>query len=307
MNRLTKIILPLLLCISMLLPGFSVFAETGEKPGLTDQDKLREFFSQLTDEDNVTNGTRVLSIVYGEHTEYDPFDYSQLLSMKNIEWTDGLISAFYTTVRLDPCMWPSVDLYGTLDLSDTNTHIINIGSPTHISALYANGCANLYQLSFSSKNDVSVIEVTDGNPLQNCYVKAPVRSAKFDIENFGSTFGFNTLGRGTVKMNYDGDYISFFKVNGYTAEYYSNGVLLDKNYGDGINIYPDDGINDVTVIFGGDADGDGTLTLGDALSIMRTALGIAPEFEGSIGDMNADGEIHLDDAITLARICLGVY
>ena len=85
------------------------------------------------------------------------------------------------------------------------------------------------------------------------------------------------------------------------------GVLLDKNYGDGINIYPDDGINDVTVIFGGDADGDGTLTRGDALAIMRTAIGVAPEFGDNIGDMNANGDINLDDAITLARICIGVY
>lgn len=85
------------------------------------------------------------------------------------------------------------------------------------------------------------------------------------------------------------------------------GVLLDKNYGDGINICPDDGINDVTVIFGGDADGDGTLTLGDALAIMRTAIGVAPEFGDNIGDMNVNVDINLDDAITLARICIGVY
>ena len=58
---------------------------------------------------------------------------------------------------------------------------------------------------------------------------------------------------------------------------------------------------------GGDADGDGTLTLGDALAIMRTAIGVAPEFGDNIGDMNANGDINLDDAITLARICIGVY
>ena len=85
------------------------------------------------------------------------------------------------------------------------------------------------------------------------------------------------------------------------------GVLLDKNYGDGINICPDDVINDVTVIFGGDADGDGTVTLGDALAIMRTPLGVAPAFGATIADMNANGDINLDDAITLARICIGVY
>ena len=65
MNRFFKTILPLLLCVSMLLPVFSAFTETSEKPDPTDLDKMREFFSQLTDEDNVTNGTRVLSIVYG--------------------------------------------------------------------------------------------------------------------------------------------------------------------------------------------------------------------------------------------------
>ena len=268
---------------------------------------MREFFSQLTDEDNVTNGTRVLSIVYGEHTEYDPTDYSQLPLMKNIEWSDGLINEFNSTVHLDPCTWPVVDLFGTLDLSETNTYSINISSPVHISALYANNCTNLYRLAYISRNDISVIEATGGIPLSSCRIKTPVRTARLDIENYTSTFGFNMLGHGVISMNCDGDYISFLKVNGYTAEYYSNGVLLDKNYGGEINIYPDDGIYDVTVIFGGDADGDGTLTLGDALAIMRTAIGVAPEFGDNIGDMNANGEINLDDAITLARICIGVY
>ena len=118
---------------------------------------MREFFSQLTDEDNVTNGTRVLSIVYGEHTEYDPTDYSQLPLMKNIEWSDGLINEFNSTVHLDPCTWPVVDLFGTLDLSETNTYSINISSPVHISALYANNCTNLYRLAYISQNDISVI------------------------------------------------------------------------------------------------------------------------------------------------------
>lgn len=125
-KKLFKTILPLLLCVSMLLPVFSAFAETSEKPDPTDLDKMREFFSQLTDEDNVTNGTRVLSIVYGEHTEYDPTDYSQLPLMKNIEWSDGLINEFNSTVHLDPCTWPVVDLFGTLDLSETNTYSVNI-------------------------------------------------------------------------------------------------------------------------------------------------------------------------------------
>lgn len=141
-----------------------------------------------------------------------------------------------------------MDLFGTLDLSETNTYSINISSPVHISALYANNCTNLYRLAYISRNDISVIEATGGIPLSSCRIKTPVRTARLDIENYTSTFGFNMLGHGVISMNCDGDYISFLKVNGYTAEYYSNGVLLDKNYGGGINIYPDDGIYDVTVI-----------------------------------------------------------
>ena len=196
MNRFFKTILPLLLCVSMLLPVFSAFAETSEHPDPTDLDKMREFFSQLTDEDNVTNGTRVLSIVYGEHTEYDPTDYSQLPLMKNIEWSDGLINEFNSTVHLDPCTWPVVDLFGTLDLSETNTYSINISSPVHISALYANNCTNLYRLAYISRNDISVIEATGGIPLSSCRIKTPVRTARLDIENYTSTFGFNMLGHG---------------------------------------------------------------------------------------------------------------
>ena len=39
MKKLFKTILPLLLCVSMLLPVFSAFAETSEKPDPTDLDK----------------------------------------------------------------------------------------------------------------------------------------------------------------------------------------------------------------------------------------------------------------------------
>ena len=88
MKKLFKTILPLLLCVSMLLPVFSAFAETSEKPDPTDLDKMREFFSQLTDHDNITNETHKHTTPYGEHTEYDPTDYSQLPLMKNIEWSD---------------------------------------------------------------------------------------------------------------------------------------------------------------------------------------------------------------------------
>lgn len=44
MNRFFKTILPLLLCVSMLLPVFSAFAETSEKPDRPTWTKCASFF-----------------------------------------------------------------------------------------------------------------------------------------------------------------------------------------------------------------------------------------------------------------------
>ena len=65
-------------------------------------------------------------------------------------------------------------------------------------------------------------------------------------------------------------------------------------------------ISNVTMVYGGDVNADGSISLPDALTIMRSAMGIIPQLELDDADMDADDAVRLDDAILLARLCLGI-
>ena len=56
----------------------------------------------------------------------------------------------------------------------------------------------------------------------------------------------------------------------------------------------------------GDADGDGQLTSNDALSVMRTTLGIGGVSNPESCDMNGDGIINLTDSLLILRAALGL-
>ena len=60
------------------------------------------------------------------------------------------------------------------------------------------------------------------------------------------------------------------------------------------------------MVYGGDVNADGSISLPDALTIMRSAMGIIPQLELDDADINADDAVQLDDAIVLARLCLGI-
>lgn len=57
----------------------------------------------------------------------------------------------------------------------------------------------------------------------------------------------------------------------------------------------------------GDADGNGTIDMQDALIVLRAAMGLAdPEALIPQADMNGDGAIGMDDALTVLRIAMGL-
>ncbi|MBR4636034.1 MAG: hypothetical protein IKO51_06670 [Clostridia bacterium] len=58
----------------------------------------------------------------------------------------------------------------------------------------------------------------------------------------------------------------------------------------------------------GDVDEDGTVSVADALLVLRSAMGIlelAPD-QISLGDMNGDGSISVDDALVILRLAMGL-
>lgn len=85
-----------------------------------------------------------------------------------------------------------------------------------------------------------------------------------------------------------------------------SGELIGSNAEGDFVIGAEDGISNVTMVYGGDVNADGSISLPDALTIMRSAMGIIPQLELDDADMNADDAVQLDDAIVLARLCLGI-
>ena len=58
----------------------------------------------------------------------------------------------------------------------------------------------------------------------------------------------------------------------------------------------------------GDVDGDGRVTIADAVAIMRHALDLThiPEQYLPFADVNGDGTVNLSDAVTVMRMAIGV-
>ena len=62
----------------------------------------------------------------------------------------------------------------------------------------------------------------------------------------------------------------------------------------------------VTDIIKGDVDGDGEVTINDAVSILRVSVGkTVPGFIEAAGDINGNGEIDMEDAVSVLRFAVG--
>ena len=91
-----------------------------------------------------------------------------------------------------------------------------------------------------------------------------------------------------------------------SAELPLPGSMSKQEFHPFVFIGAEDGISNVTMVYGGDVNADGSISLPDALTIMRSAMGIIPQLELDDADINADDAVQLDDAIVLARLCLGI-
>ncbi len=65
---------------------------------------------------------------------------------------------------------------------------------------------------------------------------------------------------------------------------------------------------DTSSIIPGDVDGDGEVTISDAIAAMRAGMGVIQLTGDALiaGDMNNDGTIAIDDAMTIMRIAMGL-
>ena len=64
-------------------------------------------------------------------------------------------------------------------------------------------------------------------------------------------------------------------------------------------------MDEVVVVISGDANGDGNVTITDAVAVVDYILGNAPEgFNVEAADVNNDGNVNITDAVAIVDIIL---
>ncbi len=303
-----------------------------------DKDKLIAFWEQTDPEGIMCNGDRVYDFYLGDDvtlvfgpTAYVPGSWETALVEPNYTpngnilychsfsldfwfyleyyFTDGDISGEAFTY-----IYP--DLYGSLDMAGTSITSLGTslgsmpyGGETHIDSLKLDNCANLDGICFRDQKHCTSLSAVNCPKLElieatDCDYKSinvqpkgydnPLNISAICDGNVGADFTYSPDGS-TMTVYADSEERSFLG-------WYCNGDLvsteLEFNY---------NGTGKLTACFGGDADGDGVLSMKDTVIMSRVALGLK-ESTVDVETLDADrnGSLAIADSVIIARIVLGL-
>lgn len=305
-----------------------------------DKDKLLAFWEQTDPEGIMCNGDRAfdfgvgdVNILFGA-TEYVPGSwYTRLVEYGYTQDGDTLYCdsfklnlGFYLEfnfvddtpigpIAVDAYDYIFPDLYGPLDLAGTSITSLgdSIGVPdesvTHIESVKLDNCANLEKIYFRDQKFCTSLSAVNCPKLErvsttDCDYKSinvqpkgydnPLNISAVCDGNVGADFTYSPDGS-TMTVYADSEERSFLG-------WYCNGDLvsteLEFNY---------NGTGKLTACFGGDADGDGVLSMKDSVIMSRIALGLkASTVDVETLDADRNGSLAIADSVIIARIVLGV-
>ncbi|MCH5279031.1 MAG: dockerin type I repeat-containing protein [Christensenellaceae bacterium] len=231
----------------------------------------------------------------------------------------------------------SPDVYGPLDLSGTSTYMLlsnshtdywNVsGAPsedvlpenegtkgifdpisTHITSLDISDCFQICYANFFGQHFCTEFRALNCPTLKRINATdCDYRLIEVEAKGFSEPLRVTTLGDGSagLEYNYDDGYYTLTAVTNTETfiGWYKDGELIgmDETLTCGI-----DTLGDITAVFAGDADGDGALTVSDAVMVLRQALGITDSCSLEQCDVNCSGEVEVADALMILRFVLGV-
>ncbi len=335
-----------LFCVSIISPVFAAVSSEADRPETRsvyydpneellseyDREKLLAFWSIVNEETGISNGEACFISDYPSEwldeiggSEYGGTAMTPLVS--TTPWYDGLFdfSLMYELNEEEPlpgdapgerpCMvWP--DLYGELDLSCTAVLHFNAvvyeypdpEHPLHISRVCLDDCsylwtADLYYAEhcteFSAKNcpELRAVILLDD----------PLERIEFGPTAFGEDIGVYAFGQGSVGVryrNYNDEptcMLYAYPTDAFLG-WYKDGVLI----GEELECDIADGGNYVAY-YGGDADGNGSVTVTDAIMVLREAMGLGRDGDISpMLDVNGSGSVDVSDAIMILRFAMGI-
>lgn len=304
-----------------------------------DKEKLIAFWAQTDPEGTMCNGDRVydfdlgsdVTMVFGP-TSYTPNSwetalvdlhyiqngntlYSQSFSLKfgftiDYYFSDGIISGegFRT-------IFP--DLYGPLDMAGTS--ITALGgyaggtgpdeTETHIESVMLDNCANLKEINFNNQQYCTSLSAVNCPELEMISATdCDYKSIDVQPKGYDKALNLAAVCDGSVGVDFtyspDGSAMTVYADSGKSSflGWYCNGNLISTE-----PEFSYSGTGKLTACFGGDADGDGVLSMKDSVIMSRIALGLMEDIDG-VSDLDADrnGSLAIADAVIIARIVLGV-
>ena len=298
------------------------------------QEKLEAFW-QLEAYDGLNNGEATCDTAYLENIfpgiwrpSYHGGWETPLLGLTLINYTNGfyfnlMYEIWYGVEEGDEAADIAVpvapDLYGDLDLAETNVigfgnpgdyyagHFHGIGYPeagqTHITSVMLDDCWQLGYIGFSGQEHCTELSAV------NCPALRIVQLVDGAFEKIafsrmgGETLSLHAFGAGTVGAQYyqnDGSVIAYPE-NGTFVGWFEDGELVSTALG-----YARTEGGSLTAVFGGDADGDGAVTVADAVLTMRASMGVTESDIAAMVDVNGSGDADVADALLIMRFAMGL-
>ena len=327
--RILSLAVALLFCISIIPSALAVgVAELPE----SDQEKLLAFWQQEA-YDGLTNAEAVYdyhipdSINHLSSPSYGGGYYTILIREQSAG--GGRIGydfnfAYYipvSGVNEDGDAWSGVwdvypDLYGPLDLSGTGlmklgvwrgeemTHPLLPGQ-THITSVTLDGCDLLRTAKFSGQEYCGIFSALDCPQLSKVeLLDGAFRRIDVGTELYEKTVGAAAFGSGSIGMAFDAENgeeitLAAYPENDIFIGWFDDGELVSRE----LECTVTDGGN-YRAVFGGDADGDGVLTVTDAVLALRMAMNLLDG--GNSVDVNGSGGADISDAIMILRFAMGI-
>lgn len=324
MKQLKRIVTALV--IAALLMPFALPALSEAVPAETErtltQDKLTAFFNYVTPS-GLRNGDLWYSI------EFPPYLYAPPISGEYngdgvVPYTDGwefYISALalvgWSTIDENGIeeTWDALypicpDFCGPLDLSGTTMHqVVNeANSATHITSINLSDCGDLTTAELSNQPCCTEVLAVNCEILMDFFAEnGGYRHIAVQPRSFEAPVDVRALGLGTVGARYefyhqdrDTVILSAYPAGWALTGWYVGGEIVSAD-----TVFDFVGSGSAVAVFGGDADGDGSITVADALLAMRGAMGLIEADEVAL-DMNASGGLDIADALLLLRLSMGV-
>ena len=84
---------------------------------------------------------------------------------------------------------------------------------------------------------------------------------------------------------------------------FPNYAILDNLVSDWLEILLEEEANAITP---GDVDNDGSVAIGDAVTVMRMAMGLVEQSNIDAADINSNGSVDVGDAVQILRMAMGL-